>query len=263
MIPLLAAASGGSALGSLVGGYLGSESAKAEGRAAQRAAELQKQAADAAIAEQRRQFDTTTANLAPYLGIGTRGIGTYEQELRGGAYDAPAFDFQARERGQYNLGADPIFQNVLDQAMKRIQTTAAARGSLGGGGTQRALQREAVNFGQQFENQDYNRFQADEATRYGRAVDAYGRDYGAKQDRANRFLGLGQMGQGAATQQGQFGQQMAGQVGQLGVQGATALGQGLMGNAAARTRGNEAMMQGIADAGNSGTRALGYGLGRF
>ncbi len=242
---------------------VGRSDANKEARAAQRAAELQKQAADDATAEQRRQFDTTTRNLAPYLGIGTRGIGTYEEELRGGQYDPTQFGFQARERGQYDMGADPIFQNVLDQAMKRIQTSAAARGSLGGGGTQRALQREAVNFGQQFENQDYNRFQNEEATRYGRAVDTYGRDYGAKQDRANRFLGLGQMGMGAATQQGQFGQQMAGQVGQLGMQGAQSLGQGLMGSAAARTRGNEALFQGFGDTINSGAQLAGYGIGRF
>lgn len=253
----------GSALLGLGSALVGKSDANNEARAAQRAAKLQKQAADAAIAEQRRQFDATTANLAPYLGAGTRGIGTYEQELRSGAYDAPTFDFQARERGQYNLGADPIFQNVLDQAMKRIQTSAAARGSLGGGGTQRALQREAVNFGQQFENQDYNRFQNEEATRYGRAVDAYGRSYGARQDRANRFLGLSTMGQGAAAQQGQFGQQMAGEVGQLGLQGATSLGQGLMGSAAARTRGNEALFQGGFDTINSGAKLAGYGLGRF
>lgn len=244
-------------------GLIGRSDANKEARAAQRAAELQAQAAQAGIAEQRRQFDTTTANLAPYLGIGRSGLDTYNQELRAGAYDAPTFDFQARERQPYDLGGDPIFQNVLDQAMKRIQTSAAARGSLGGGGTQRALQREAVNFGQQFENQNYNRFQDEEATRYGRASDAYGRNYGARQDRANRFLGLGQMGMGAATQQGQFGASMAGQIGQLGLAGAQALGQGGMNAAAARTRGNEALLQGIGDSVNSGVRLAGYGMGRF
>lgn len=241
---------------------VGKSDANNEARAARRAAELQKQAADAAIAEQRRQFDTTTRNLASYLGAGTRGLGTYEEELRGGVYDAPAFDFQARTRN-YDLGGDPVFQNALDQAMKRIQVSAAARGSLGGGGTLRALQREAVNLGGEFEDRDYNRFQAEEATRYGRAVDAYGRGYGARQDRANRFLGLGQMGQGAATQQGQFGQQAAGQIGQLGMAGASSLGQGLINSAAARTRGNEALFQGIGDTINSGAQLAGYGMGRF
>ena len=244
-------------------GLIGRSDANREARAARRAAELANEAAQAGIAEQRRQFDTTTANLAPYLGIGHRGLGTYDQELRAGAYDAPTFDFQARERAPYDLGGDPIFQNVLDQAMKRIQTTAAAKGSLGGGGTQRALQREAVNFGQQFENQDYNRFQGEEATRYGRASDAYGRTYGARQDRANRFQNLGEMGLGAATRQGQFGESFAGQYGQLGLAGAEALGRGGMSAAAARTRGNEALFQGIGDSVNSGARLVGYGLGFF
>jgi len=243
----------------LVGGLVGRSGARRQARAAEEAARLQYQAAQDAIAENRRQFDSTKADFAPYVGAGQRGLATYETDLRAGAYDPAAFGFQARQRGQYDLGADPVFQNVIDQAMKRTQAAAASRGSLGGGGTQRALQREAVNFGQQFENQDYNRFQAEEATRYGRAGDAYNRDYGAKQDRANRFQGLGQMGLGAAGQLGQFGANNASQIGNLGMQGAQSLGQGLTQGAGFRSAGDDQLFNSIGGGVQDAGQLMGYG----
>ena len=242
----------------LIGGLVGRSGARKQARAAEEAARLQYQAAQDAIGENRRQFDATKADFAPYVGAGQRGLDTYETELRGGQYDPAQFGFQARTRN-YDLGADPVFGNVLDQAMKRIQATQAAKGSFGGGGTQRALQREAVNFGQQFENQDYQRFQGEEATRYGQATDAFNRDYGAKQDRANRFQGLGQMGMNAAGQVGQFGANSANQIGQLGMSGAQSLGQGLTQGAGFRSAGDDQLFNsigsGVMDAGG----LMGYG----
>jgi type II secretory pathway pseudopilin PulG len=242
----------------LVGGLVGRSGARRQARAAEEAARLQYQAAQDAIGEQRRQYDTTRADFAPYAGAGQRGIDTYEQELRGGQYDPGQFDFQARTRN-YDLGGDPVFQNALDQAMKRIQTSAAARGSLGGGGTQRALQREAVNLGGEFENRDYNRFQGEEATRYGRASDAFNRDYGAKQDRANRFQGLGQMGMSAAGQLGQFGANSASQIGNLGMQGAQSLGQGLTQGAGFRAAGDDQLFNSIGGGVMDAGQLMGYG----
>lgn len=242
----------------LIGGLVGRSGARKQARAAEEAARLQYQAAQDAIGENRRQFDATKADFAPYVGAGQRGLDTYETELRGGQYDPAQFGFQARTRN-YDLGADPVFGNVLDQAMKRIQATQAAKGSFGGGGTQRALQREAVNFGQQFENQDYQRFQGEEATRYGQATDAFNRDYGAKQDRANRFQGLGQMGMQAAGQMGQFGANSANQIGNLGMSGAASLGQGLAQGAGFRSAGDDQLFNsigsGVMDAGG----LMGYG----
>lgn len=242
----------------LIGGLVGRSGARKQARAAEEAARLQYQAAQDAIGENRRQFDATKADFAPYVGAGQRGLDTYETELRGGQYDPAQFGFQARTRN-YDLGADPVFGNVLDQAMKRIQATQAAKGSFGGGGTQRALQREAVNFGQQFENQDYQRFQGEEATRYGQATDAFNRDYGAKQDRANRFQGLGQMGMQAAGQMGQFGANSANQIGNLGMSGAASLGQGLTQGAGFRSAGDDQLFNsigsGVMDAGG----LMGYG----
>ncbi len=143
--------------------------------------------------------------------------------------------------------------------MKRIQATQAAKGSFGGGGTQRALQREAVNFGQQFENQDYQRFQGEEATRYGQATDAFNRDYGAKQDRANRFQGLGQMGMNAAGQVGQFGANSANQIGQLGMSGASSLGQGLTQGAGFRSAGDDQLFNSIGGGVQDAGGLMGYG----
>jgi len=56
---------------SLVGGILGGNSQK---KAAKAAADAQVKAAQMAIDEQRRQFDTTQDNFAPYLGSGTAAL---------------------------------------------------------------------------------------------------------------------------------------------------------------------------------------------
>jgi hypothetical protein len=78
----------------------------------------QRDAARYAADLQDKQFQQTRADFAPYAGAGQRGLDTYEQELRGGQYAPGQFDFQARTR-DYDLGGDPVFQNALDQAMKR------------------------------------------------------------------------------------------------------------------------------------------------
>lgn len=242
----------------IIGGLVGRSGARKQARAAEEAGRLGAEAARYAADLQDKQFQQTKADFAPYVGAGQRGLDTYETELRGGQYDPAQFGFQARTRN-YDLGADPVFGNVLDQAMKRIQASQAAKGSFGGGGTQRALQREAVNFGQQFENQDYQRFQGEEATRYGQATDAFNRDYGAKQDRANRFQGLGQMGMNAAGQVGQFGANSANQIGQLGMSGASSLGQGLTQGAGFRSAGDDQLFNSIGGGVQDAGGLMGYG----
>jgi hypothetical protein len=244
-----------------IGGYLGKLSADRQASAAKDAAQLEAQAAERAAALQEKQFNQVREDFSPYRDHGVYGAGQLRQGLESGAFDAPTFDFQARTRN-YDLGTDPVFQNVLDQAMKRVQASAAARGMLSGGGTLRALQREGVNFGQQFENQDYNRFQGEEATRYGRAADTYNRTYGARQDKANRFQGLGAMGMGAAGQTGQFGSNAASEIGRLGMAGASALGEGMAQSAAYKGLGQRALFEGVNSGINDAARMWGrFGMG--
>lgn len=202
-----------SAGGSILGGLAGASSARRSARAVENAARI---AAD----EQRRQYETTRADLAPYRDLGQFGATSLQAGIESGAYDAPEFGFQA---GTYNYDAtkDSALSQALEQANKSIQASAAARGMLGGGGVLRALNREAMNQTADFENRAYNRFQGEEATRYGRASDEYGRTYGARQDAATRLQNLVGTGLGAATQTGQFGAQAAGNIADARMTGAS------------------------------------------
>jgi len=61
--------------GSIIGAATSIIGGNAQKKAANKAAQAQVQAADKAIGEQRRQFDITQDNFAPYLGAGTSALG--------------------------------------------------------------------------------------------------------------------------------------------------------------------------------------------
>lgn len=224
---ILAGASGGA---NILQGLLGYSTAKSQAKAARDAAQLQYQAAQDAIAEQRRQYDVTRGDLAGYMGAGQRATDRYTSDLFGGAYDAPQWQ-------GVNMAQDPGVQYRLDQAQKAIQASAAARGGLLGGGTMRAINKEAQGLASQEYGNAYNRASQD-----------YARQYGATQDKANRFQGLMASGQNAAAGLGGIGQNTAGQIGLLGTQGANAMAGGM--NQAAQFRAQGLM--GLGDSFGSG-----------
>lgn len=123
------------------------------------------------IAEQRRQFDITQENLAPYLEAGTGAL-TQQQALLGlGGDQQAAFDAFAETPGQQ------FIRNRQEQALLR---NASAMGGLGGGNIRAELQRQAA----------------------GNAAQDYGNYY-------NRIANLSGAGQAGATNLGQLGAQTA------------------------------------------------------
>lgn len=68
-------------LGSVIGGITSIIGGNSQKKAASKAAEAQVKAAQMAIDEQRRQFDITQDNFAPYLGAGTSALGQIESLL--------------------------------------------------------------------------------------------------------------------------------------------------------------------------------------
>jgi hypothetical protein len=234
---------GAASIGSgLIGGLLGRSDANKAARAQEEAARLQYQAAQDAIAEQRRQYDQGRQDLAAYRGAGQFGVGELISGMQSDRFAAPEFGFQ---ENQFNYQADPGYQLRIDEAMKAIQASKAASGMLGGGGTLRAINREAQGLASQEYGNAYNRFQGEEATRYGRASDTYNRTYGARQDTANRLMGLGNMGQASAAQTANMGANMGGNIGQLGMSGAQGMGQGMTNAAMMRGQGNQALFSGL------------------
>lgn len=143
--------------------------------AAKNAAKTSKNATDATIAEQQREFDQTQANLAPWLKTGTSALNQLStiEGLNGQPADYSAF---------YN---SPDYQFVLQQEQQALDRDAAAHGSLYSGGHEA----DTLRFGQ------------------GLAAQQFGNYY-------NRLAGLAGVGQTTANQLGVFGQNMANQYGQ-------------------------------------------------
>lgn len=117
----------GSALGGLFGG-------NSQAKAADKAAQLQNQAAMAGIAETQRQFDITRADFAPYQALGTKGAASLGN-LTGINGDAALNAEIAR------IMAGPRYQSLLQNGRDEMLATAAATGGLRGGNFQDASQR--------------------------------------------------------------------------------------------------------------------------
>ena len=167
--------------GSMLTGIMGAESAE-------RQAELAERGQQAAISEQRRQFETTRQDLQPFRQAGLSaldqqrillGLGPSDPRTAGGL--SPQ-EMQAQAFAQ--LSESPGRRFLRERQERTLLRNAAAIGGLGGGNVRTALQEQAAGF--------------------------------AQQDIQNQFARLGQLagqGQAATTNVGQFGQQTSANIG--------------------------------------------------
>ena len=119
------AASAVSAGASILSGIVG-------GKGAKKAAKAQVAAYQQGIDEQRRQFDTTQANFAPYQAAGTKGLG--------GLLDLVGLNGADTQGAAINgLKSSPGFTSLYDTGQDTILQNAAATGGLRGGNTQNSL----------------------------------------------------------------------------------------------------------------------------
>lgn len=163
------------------------------GEAAEEAAGVQAEAAGAGIAEQRRQFDITQEQLAPFREAGVTALGQQQALLGLGTPEEQQQAFAA-------FGESPGQQFLRSQQERALVRQASAIGGLGGGNVRTALQEQA----------------------FGRAQTDY-------QNQLNRLAALSGSGQTAATSVGQFGAQAAGTIGQLQAAGGAARASGILG----------------------------------
>lgn len=119
----------GKAIGKVVGGITGSNQA-AEG--AQNAAQTQAASSQAAIDEQKRQFDKLVELMKPYVTAGTGSIKS-QQDILGINGSA------AQQAAVSSIEKSPYFQSVAKQGENAILQNASATGGLRGGNTQAAL----------------------------------------------------------------------------------------------------------------------------
>lgn len=126
----------------LAGGLLGANAAKS-------GASAQANAANQAADISNQQYQQTRADQAPWREAGGRALTKLE-----GMADYKPFDMATFQQ-------DPSYQFRMDQGLKAIQRSAAARGNQLGGSTLGALQ----NYGQNAASQEYqnafNRYQTE------------------------------------------------------------------------------------------------------
>lgn len=134
------------------------------------AVKAQTEAAAMANATQRYMYDTTRNDFEPWRDAGLRAVGGLESN-----------DFMKNFKG------DPGYQFRMQEGMKALEGSAAARGSLNSGATLKALNR----YGQDFASNEYG--------------NAYGREFG-------RLSSLANLGQASTAQTAAAGQNMANQV---------------------------------------------------
>lgn len=141
-------------------------------RAADKAAGAQERGQELGIQEQRRQFDLTRDDLAPYRALGPQGISGLSGLLGlSGNFDPSV------------ITRTPGYQFGLDQGVQAMDRSAAARGVLGTGGYGMDLTR----FGQNYAAGGYN-------------------------DYYNKLSNLIGIGQSASNQTGAYGQNAANQI---------------------------------------------------
>lgn len=107
--------------------------------AGSKAAKAQRQAADASIAESRRQYDQDRADLAPWRQAGQNALDilTRTYGVNGQAPDMSAFQ------------ASPGYQFRRDEGLRAIDRSNAARGLLTSGAADKARMRYAEGLGAQ------------------------------------------------------------------------------------------------------------------
>jgi len=163
---------GASILGGVASSVIG-------GRSAKKAASTQAQASDAAIAEQRRQFDETVELLRPFVEAGESAL---DDQLALLGIGPPRRQQQIIDQ----LEGSPQFQSLVQQGENAILANASATGGLRGGNVQGALAQFRPDLLAQLIDQQYGRLQ-----------------------------GVSGMGQAAAAGQAAQGRAMASNVGNL------------------------------------------------
>lgn len=187
-IPLIGAAAG------IGGGIIAAKGAKS---AANTAAAAQTASDQAAIAEQRRQYDQTRGDLQPWMQRGQSASAQQGDLLGLNGAEAQQAAISAQQ-------GSPLYESLFRNGQNTLLQNASATGGLRGGNTQGAL----ANFGKDTLAQ---------------VIEA----------QLTRLGGVSEQGQNAAAQVGNFGANAANNIGQsLGNTGAAQAGAALAGGAA-------------------------------
>ena len=174
---------------------------------ANKAASKQAEAADRATDVQNAQFQQTRQDQMPWLEAGRGALNKL----------IPLTDYQKFDMSKFE--ADPGYGFRLDEGMKALERSAAARGGLLSGATGKNLLRYGQQMGSQEYQNAFNRYQAERAAQL------------------QPLQSLAGVGQSAANTLGNFGATYAGNVGNLITSAGAARAAGDVGTANAITGG--------------------------
>ena len=182
----------------------------AQADAANRSAELSAQATRESVEEQRRQYNLTREDLAPYRETGTNALALYAglYGITRGEGEAGILSTEEMQGFRDRFTETPGYQFRFDEGIRALDRSASATGRLRGGGYTREL------------------------TRYGQGVAS-----GEFENYANRLSGLAGMGQGSTIATGTLGVQTAGNISNALMAGAQGQGNALMAAGTARASG--------------------------
>jgi hypothetical protein len=242
---MVAAAIGVSAAAGLAGSAMSASASKS-------AANTQADAANNAAQLQEQQWEQTQANLKPYMDLGSSSIspllsamGYNVTQNSDGTYSYNGTDssnalqqtFTAPTEAQAQ--ATPGYQFTLNQGLKAVQNSAAARG-LGSSG---AALKGASSYATGLADSTYNDV-------YNRALQTYQTNYNSAANNVNRLSSLVSSGQNAAATNGSLGASTMSSVGNTLTSAANATAAGTVGSANALSSGLSSV----------GSNALTYGL---
>ena len=184
-MPVAGAIIGSAVIGGAASIHAANKASKAQVKAAQSAADVQREAfaRQEQLQEPFRQAGLTAQQqIMQLLGLG-------------GDATAPGYGSMARSFGMSDFEADPGYAFRQSEGMKALERSAAARGQLLSGGTMKGIQR----FGQDLASQEYgnafNRFQIERAAR----LNPLQSMMGSGQSATNTLTGAaGNLGQGLA-----------------------------------------------------------------
>jgi hypothetical protein len=226
-------------IGGVIGAGLGGaiEGRESVGEASQ----VQQQAAQGGIEEQRRQFDEVTKLLSPFTKAGEAALGGLQPYAQAGA---PALGQQqallglqgpqAQQQAIAALQASPQFQALQQQGENAILQNASATGGLRGGNVQAALAQFRPQILSSLIDQQYNRLGG--LSSMGQLTNQ----------------NIASMGQASGARQAAAGQQTAANISNLmGTQGAAQAG-GILGQQSALSGGINQAFGAIQGAGGFG-----------
>jgi hypothetical protein len=215
------------AVGAIGGAAISSSASKS-------AADTQAQAAEDAAHLQNDQWNQTQANLKPYMDLGQSYINPLKDALSN-----PMLTRQFVAPSETDAQATPGYQFTLNQGLKSVQNSAAARGL----GVSGAAMKGAANYATGLADSTYNDV-------FNRALQTFNTNYSSAANNVNRLAGIVGSGQNAAATNGSLGAQAVGNIGNTLTSGANAQAAGTIGSANAISSGLNSL----------GSNALTYGL---